>query len=109
LTKIELINKLASLPELIEQAENEVIKANQAIQGAKDILLDHEDTLRLSGAITGKNVEERTAQLRQNTQIERNAIQQADNVASGARAKFNRLLNELAICKAIAGMLKGAE
>lgn len=109
MTKIELMEKLTLLPGLIEQAENEVIKANQVIQQSKEILLDREDSLRLSGVITGKNAEERTAQLRQNTQIERTAIQQTENVASGARVSLNRLQNELAICKAIAGMLRGIE
>lgn len=109
MTKIELIEKLFLLPGLIETAEEEAIRANKAIQQVKEILLDREDTLRLNGVITGKNVEERTAQLRQHTQIERNAIQQAENIAGGARVKLNRLLNELAADEAIAGIIKGAE
>jgi len=109
LTKIELIDKLASLPEQIELAEKEVIKSVQAIQGAKERLTFVEDQLLVSGAIDGKNAEIRAAQLRAHTLQQRADIQDAENKASGTRVALNRLNNELAICRAIAGMLKGAE
>ena len=109
MTKIELIDKLASLPEQIELAEKEVIKSVQAIQGAKERLTFVEDQLLVSGAIDGKNAETRAAQLRAHTLQQRADIQDAENKASGTRVALNRLNNELAICRAIAGMLKGAE
>ena len=109
MTKDELIEKLYELPKLIEEAENAVIKDVQAIQGAKERLLFVEDQLLTSGVIDGKNAEIRSAQLRSRTPQQRSDIQDAENKASATRAALNRLNNELAVCKAIAGMLKGAE
>ena len=109
MTKIELIDKLTILPGLIETAENEVIKATNNIQLAKDALLAKEDELLLSGVIDGKNVETRTAQMRANTFVQKHAVQQAENMASGARVGLNRLVNELAVCRAIADILRGCE
>ncbi len=107
--KNELIEKLYELPGLIMNAELAVIKSTQAVQKAKESLSDHEDELRLSGVITGKNAEERTSQLRQNTQGHREIIQKAENSLSIDRISLNRLNNEQANYRAVAGMLKGVE
>jgi hypothetical protein len=109
LTKIELIEKLTLLPGLIEQAENEVIKDIQAIQGAKERLADEQDRLLTNGSIDGKNAEIRSAQLRERTGQEVRDVQQSENKASISRVALNRLNNELAICRAIAGILRGIE
>lgn len=109
MTKIELIEKLFTLPELIEAQEQTVIAAYNQVQESKSILTEAEDVLILSGQIDGKNAETRSAQLRAKTAKEREAVQKAENNLSVARAHLNRLTNELAACRAIAGMLKGVE
>lgn len=109
MTKLELIEKLSSLPELIAEQEEAVIDANLQVQDSKNILTEAEDVLILSGAIDGKNAETRNAQLRAKTVSEREGLQKAENELSIDRARLNRLNNELAVYKAIAGMLKGAE
>ena len=109
MTKLELINKLASLPELIAEQEKSVISAYQQVQDSKNILTEAEDVLILSGQIDGKNAETRKAQMRAKTVSEREGLQKAENQLSIDRARLNRLNNELAAYKAIAGMLKGAE
>ncbi len=109
MTKLELIEKLSSLPELIEEQEKVVIAAYQQVQESKIILTEAEDVLFLSGQIDGKNAETRTAQVRAKTVNEREGLQKAESLLSAERAKLNRLNNELAVYKAIAGMLKGAE
>ena len=109
MTKLELIEKLSSLPELIAEQERAVINANLQVQDSKNILTEAEDILLLSGAIDGKNAETRNAQLRAKTASEREGLQKAENQLSIDRARLNRLNNELAVYKAIAGMLKGAE
>lgn len=109
MTKLELIDKLSSLPGLIAEQEKAVINANLQVLASKGILTEAEDVLILSGAIDGKNAETRNAQLRAKTAKEREAIQKAENELSITRAHLNRLNNELAVCRAIAAMLKGAE
>jgi hypothetical protein len=109
LTKLDIINKLASLPDLIEEQEKVIIAAYQQVQESKSILTEAEDVLFLSGQIDGKNAEIRNAQMRAKTVNEREGLQKAENLLSAERAKLNRLNNELAVYKAIAGMLKGAE
>mgnify|MGYP000979486856 CR=1 FL=1 len=109
MTKLDIINKLASLPDLIEEQERAVINANLQVLASKDILTEAENVLILSGAIDGKNAETRNAQMRAKTVNEREGLQKAENLLSAERAKLNRLNNELAVYRAIAGMLKGAE
>jgi len=109
LTKLDIINKLASLPDLIEEQEKVVIAAYQQVQESKSILTEAEDVLFLSGQIDGKNAEIRAAQMRENTTSERETVQNAERVLTIEQVKINRLNNELAICRAIAWMLKGAE
>ncbi len=109
MTKLDLINKLFSLPELIEAQEKAVSAVYQQVQDSKNVLTEAEDVLFLSGQIDGKNAETRNAQMRAKTVNEREGLQKAENLLSAERAKLNRLNNELAVYKAIAGMLKGAE
>lgn len=109
MTKNELINKLYNLPKLIEEAENKVIASNEMVLHAKALVLSIEDRLLLEGAIDGKNAEARAAQMREKTFTERRNIQPCENQLSIDRACLNRLNNELAVCKAIAGILKGVE
>ncbi len=109
MTKLELIDKLSSLPELIAEQERAVINANLQVLASKSILSEAEDALILSGAIDGKNAETRNAQLRAKTASEREGLQKAENEVSIRRAKLSFLNNELAAYRAIAGMLKGAE
>ena len=109
MTILDLINKLASLPELIEEKERDVIHAYWQVQDSKTILTEAEDVLYLSGTIDGKNAETRNAQVRTNTISEREAVQKAETSLSIEKAKLNRLNNELVIYRAIAGMLKGVE
>jgi len=107
--KQTLIDKLAALPGLIEDAENEVIRAVDLLQGQKDRLTEAQDRLLILGTIDGKNQETRNAQLRAQTTAEQFTVRKAENELSVARAHLNRLTNELAVCRAIAGMLKGVE
>lgn len=109
MTKLDLINKLVSLPELIEAQEKAVSAVYQQVQDSKNVLTEAEDVLFLSGQIDGKNAETRAAQLRAKTVNEREGLQEAENLLSAERAKLNRLNNELAVYRAIAGMLKAGE
>ena len=109
MTKLELIEKLSSLPELIAEQERAVINANLQVQDSKNILTEAEDVLILSGQIDGKNAETRNAQMRAKTVSERGGLQKAENELSIRRARLSFLNNDLAVYKAIAGMLKGAE
>jgi hypothetical protein len=109
MTKVELIEKLATLPQMIEVAETELIALTGIVNNAKEVLLGKEDMLYLNGSIDGKNAEIRNAQLREKSFYEREAVKDAENAVGIARVKLNRLNNELAICRAIAGMLKGVE
>lgn len=107
--KQALIDKLAALPELIEAQEQVVIAAYGQVQESKSILSEAEDVLQLSGVIDGKNAEIRQAQLRAKTAGEREGLQKAESNLSREKAKLNLLTNELAVCRAIAGMLKVGE
>lgn len=109
MTKLDIINKLASLPDLIEEQEKVVIAAYQQVQESKSILTEAEDVLFLSGQIDGKNAETRNAQMRENTASEREAAQIIEKALAIEQVKLNRFNNELAAYKAIAGMLRGAE
>ena len=109
MTKIDLIDKLVSLPDLIEEQEKASISASQQVQKSKGKLTEVEDVLLLGGVIDGKNAEIRAAQMRENTTSERETVQNAERVLTIEQVKINRLNNELAVYKAIAGMLKGAE
>ena len=109
MTKMELIDKLASLPELIEAQEKTIIVIYGQVQECKRVLTEAEDDLLLSGAIDGKNAEIRAAQMRVKTPKEQESIRVSEKALSVERVKLNRLNNELAVCQAIAGMLKGAE
>lgn len=105
----QIIARLCELPDLIEAQEQVVINAYGQVQECKSILTEAEDVLLLSGAIDGKNAETRAAQLRAKTVNEREGLQKAENLLSAERAKLNRLNNELAVYRAIAGMLKAGE
>lgn len=109
MTKLDLINKLVSLPDLIEEQEKVVIAAYQQVQKSKKGLTESEDILLLSGVIDGKNAEIRAAQMRENTASEREAAQIIEKALAIEQVKLNRFNNELAAYKAIAGMLRGAE
>jgi len=109
MNKTELIDKLSSLPGLIEAQEQAVISAFEQVQESKSILTEAEDVLQLSGMIDGKNSEIRSSQLRAQTVNERQSIQEAESNLSRERVCLNRLNNELASCKAIAELLKAGE
>ena len=107
--KNELINRLSQLPDLIKYAEENVIKAAEAVQAAKDGLLLAEDTLVIGGSIDGKNSEIRAAQLRTQTLPQRDNMQRAESFLNREKAALNHLINEMKSIGHIATMLKGGE
>lgn len=107
--KQTLINRLLQLPDLLKYAEENVIKASEAIQEAKAALLVAEDMCLVNGLIDGKNAEIRAAQLREKTSAHRTILQEKENLLSRERAALNHLANEFKALGLVAGMLKGAE
>ena len=109
MTKIELIEKLSTLPDEIYLAEIAIFETQNKVTVAREQLGIKEANLYDQGLIDGKNAEIRNAQLKQMTTPERNDIAIAENQVNLARINFNQLQNTLLACRAIAGMLKGAE
>ena len=109
MTKDELIDKLASLPDEIYLAEMAILGYQNELTKTKEVLTLKEAELYTEGVIDGKNSEIRTAQLKQLTIPERNNIATAENELNLARINFNQLQNTFVACRAIASMLKGVE
>lgn len=105
----DLINYLQAIPGQIEQAEQSVLIAQEAIFTAKDVLSAKEAELYSEGKIDGKNAEIRSSQLKQLTVPERNELVKAENDIAQARIKLTRLQNNFAAYRAIAGLLKAGE
>ena len=105
--KDNVVNILVELPAYIFKAENDVIAAQYTLQKAKDCLADREAELLLSGEINGKNAELRQAQLRQLTESERAAVNDAEVEMLKARANLNKLMNESKCLRSAANILAG--
>ena len=103
--KATIIQRLMELPNEIEAAENEVIEMYEKVSRAKDDLAGKESVLLLSGKIDGKNAEIRSAQMRELNAAERQAVDDAENALSGARAYLTKLQNTFRALQAIAQLL----
>ena len=103
--KTTIIQRLLELPNEIEAAENEVIEMCEKVSKAKDDLTGKESVLLLSGKIDGKNAEIRSAQLRELALQERQAVNDAENALSGARAYLTKLQNTFRALQTITQLL----
>lgn len=101
-----IINRLTQLPAEIEQAEMDLFDAQLRATKARDILANKEAQLYLDGIIDGKNAEIRSAQLKEHTAAERDAILAAENQVALARINLNRVLNQFKAYRAIAGLIE---
>jgi len=102
-----IIQRLMELPGEIEQAENDLIEAQAEVQNAKDDLTNLEGELLLSGAIDGKNAEQRAVQMRQLTIIERQNLAEAEQSLAGSRAHLNKLQNTFKALRSVVRLISG--
>lgn len=106
-----VIQRLLELPERISWAEEELIQLNDDLRIAKEALTDKESELLFAvkedgkKVIDGKNAEERTAQMRGLTQLERADIFEAEVSVSQARLELTRLQNEFKALRSISFLL----
>ncbi|MGB9812431.1 MAG: hypothetical protein ACPLRZ_11605 [Thermovenabulum sp.] len=109
LNKEWIISRLQILPEEIEKAEEEVIKATINLEKAEEELSEKESELILNGEINGKNETERKSQLTMKTKAERNKVEEAKHGLMKARLKYNRKVNEYRSVRAIASLISSIE
>lgn len=111
MNKQQIVDRLISLPAEIAKAEEVIINCQKSLEIARNMLADMEADLingKIDGVkIDGKNAEQRSAQLREATKAERNAITICEHDLQVARVRLNTLLNELKALRAVAGMLSG--
>ena len=105
--KVRLAERMMSLVEELAKQEVRIIEASFAVDEAKTALADKEAFLLTceDSPITGKNAEIRTAQMRQETTAERQAIQEAEAILIKEKVTFNKLQNEFKALRAIVAML----
>ena len=101
-----VIGRLMALPQEIFATENELITISEKIQDAKNTLTAREAELLTSGMIDGKNAEQRAAQLKQLTELERATMANTEKQLPAIRAALTRLQNEFSALKAVAGMMR---
>ncbi|GIQ67413.1 hypothetical protein DUZ99_02230 [Xylanibacillus composti] len=106
MNKQQIMNRLLELPAEIANAEEDVLQANGKLILAKDMLQQKEDSLLLGNVIDGKNAEIRAAQMRQNTQNEREALADAELILKNATARLGRLRDEFKALRAVVDLLK---
>ena len=103
-----LIQRLLDTPGEIKHGEKVLLDCLNALQRAKDRLTEKETELILAGAIDGKNAETRTAQMRQMTATEREAVAEEEHVLSLHRCDLNNLQNEFKALQAVARLIADA-
>lgn len=101
----QLVRLLSNLPQMIADAEQEVILATRELREAEDALAMKEASLITEGQITGKNEMERKAQLLKLTTEERAAVARAQERLSLARLNYNKAVNEFKAARSIAQIL----
>jgi hypothetical protein len=110
-TKNEVIDRLLALPKEIDSAENDLCRVQLDLLTAQDVLKAQEANL-LSGPdirIDGKNEAARTAQVRQFTQPQRDAVKVYEAVILEYRRLLTRVQNEFAAYRNVARLMAGVE
>jgi hypothetical protein len=100
-----VVDRLMTLPEELANAEVALLEAEQARADLAARLQSAEDGLLLSGTIDGKNAEQRAAQLRQATVVEREEWEAAAQHVARLKIALHRLQSEHASLRAIARCL----
>lgn len=105
-----LIDRVLSLPNDIKAAEAEVLDAYSTVQAAKSALQLKEDGLLLGMfddmVIDGKNETIRSAQLRQYTDGERDAVLEAEMNLTRAKYRLSQLQNEFRALQTVANLIQ---
>jgi hypothetical protein len=113
--RTELITNLLRMPEQIAQAEERFLKAQERLRDARACLEDRRAELltktRVDGTayLTGKNAEQREAQLHEETAGERIAVERAEAEAGKERIYLERARHEFAAYRSVARLLGGEE
>src|SRR5438552_134357 len=103
-----LVERLLELPALLEAAERDVLLAEERKLQAAETLTRAEDELLLDPErLTGKNAEIRAAQVRRETERERDMLRCAELGGAESKVVLRRLTNELSCVKAITRLLSG--
>lgn len=102
-----VINRLTELPGEIEERENDLLDAKEALTNAKEALIDKQNELLVTGAIDGKNAEIRFAQMRNLTTQERAQITKAEIEVGLAQVNANRAINQFKAYRAVAKIIHG--
>lgn len=110
MTRSDLVERLLALPAAIAEAENTLLAAEERRRLASEALQGVEDALLLDGErITGKNVEQRAAQLRAETVPERERVTAAEYELSQAKIQFRFLTNEMWCLKDVVRLMAPAD
>jgi hypothetical protein len=110
MTRADLIDRLIALPNAIAEAEMALLTLEEQCRIAKEALQQVEDALLLDPErITGKNAEQRAAQLRAETGAERDQVVVAEYEVSKARLQVRFLTNEMWALKDVARLLGAAD
>lgn len=106
----ELVARLLELPQVIEAAEQDVLKAEERRIQAEEGVTRAEDFLLMDPErLPGKNAEVRGAQLRAETATERDMVRACEHRVSEAKIALRRLTNELSALKTISRLLAGEQ
>jgi hypothetical protein len=105
MSKADLISRLLALPGAIAACELELLEAETARGHLQAHLTTVEDQLLLSGAIDGKNAEQRNAQLRAATVASREQLDEALLTLARKKISLHHLQTEHSSLKAIARVL----
>ncbi|HHV36160.1 MAG TPA: hypothetical protein GXX59_11440 [Syntrophomonadaceae bacterium] len=101
----EVIQKLLGLPAEIEEAENKVIIATNAVEDAKCALLDKETSLYNEGKVEGRNEALRKACLASLTAEEKEVVREKERELVCARKEYSRKLNDFSAMRALSRLL----
>jgi hypothetical protein len=106
-TTSDLCSYLLSTPAQIEEAERNVIAAQEAARKSKEQLEDREAELIVnSELINGKNAEQRAAQVRALTMGLREILARSEARERSAVVALHRLQNEFSAFKSVARLME---
>lgn len=109
----QLVRQLLELEEPLADAEERVLFSSRTAINAKEAYADAAAAARLARneegfpLITGKNAEERDAQLRQMTAGSRAAMINGEKALDEAQSQLRRLRDELSILRTVAMLIAG--
>lgn len=102
-----IIRELVTAPEDIRTAQAEVLTRTEKLEKARAVLKTREGELLLTGAIDGKNAEQRAAQLWEQTREERARVETAEAELSRARLNLDYAYNHFKALRSIAQIWGG--